>query len=310
MPLPPLPSRTAPAPRAARTAGTAHTPRRPGPAVLCLALLALATGCASTPPAAPPAAPPGRPAPPPAAASPVTYGLPVDTVSLVLPATGAESRGAQGLDAFGQLAAAWAVENCVRKRGGTPPDGPPPMFTRYALLPDLEHLRAHGFGSDTRVPGAPPPADPAAAPGPAPRACLAEGRNAGRGLADVYGALRNRWFEEIAPVDRSPGVRRALLGLRDCLTAHRVDARDEESFFALVDRRLQNGDTAAGRALGRTYADCMAPVEAVREPLRAKAAERFRAAHSAEIAAVRAELPARIGELETRYGIRFSFPAL
>ncbi|MEU7386155.1 hypothetical protein [Streptomyces tanashiensis] len=286
----------------------AHHPRRLGAVFLCAALGALVGACAGPSDAPVPAAPQNRPAP----VAAVSYGMPEDAASLVLPTTGADTRGTQGLDAFGRLAAAWAVDGCAERLGETVPDSPPPMFTRYHALPDLAFLDAHGFGGDTLVPGAPPATrsttNTPATPSPRLRNCLTEGRAVGRELFQIYGPLQSAWFAEIAPVDRAPDVRKALAGLGDCLTAHQVNARDESAFLDLVDQRLQAADATAARGLGSVYAACMKPVEAVREPLREKAAVSFRVSHAAEIARVRTELPRKIGELEKRYRIRISFP--
>ncbi|MFF7774449.1 hypothetical protein ACFZCG_08440 [Streptomyces tanashiensis] len=289
-----------------------HRPRRLGALALCAALSALTAACTgspSTPDTAAPRHPPS--APPPAA---VSYGMPEDPASMVLPTTGAGTRWTQGLDAFGKLAGAWAVDRCARRLGETAPDSPPPMFTRYQAVPDLPFLAAHGFREGALVPGAPPVArsttDPLTPPGPRLRGCLAEGGTVARDLAEVYARLQSDWFAEIAPVDRAPDVREAFAGLGRCLADHQVDARDEEAFFGLVDQRLQAADADAARSLGRVYATCMKPVEAVREPLREKAAVSFRVSHAAEIARVRTELPRKISELEKRYRIRISFPEL
>ncbi|MCX4980609.1 hypothetical protein [Streptomyces sp. NBC_00572] len=288
-------------PRAARR------PRRLGALVLCAALAPLVGACTSTPNAAGPQERRASPVP-----ASVSYAMPADVASLVLPTTGEGTRWTQGLDAFGRLAAAWAVDGCARRLGETVPDSPPPMFTRYSGLPDLDFLRTHGFGEGTAVPGTPPvthpTTDPPTAPGPRLQRCLAEGRTVGQELTQVYARLHMSWFAEIAPVDRAPEVRRAYAGLGRCLAAHEVNARDEAAFFALVDRRLQAADTAGTRRLGAVYATCMKPVEAARVPLREKAAATFRASHSAEIAKLRTELPKKIGELEQRYRIRISFP--
>ncbi|MER7760691.1 hypothetical protein [Streptomyces sp. NPDC097619] len=289
-----------------------HASRRLRAVVLFAALGSLTVACAA------PASPPGTPAPAvPATRSAartaaVSYDMPADITSLVLPTTGEDTRWTQGLDALGSLAAAWEADGCARDLGQSLPDSPPPMFTRYRALPDLTHLAAHGFAADNLVPGAPtaprPGADAPARPGPELRTCLSRGRAVGQELVEVYGPLQSAWFTEVATIDRTPEVRAAFAGLGDCLTAHRVDAADESAFFDLVDQRLQAADDTAARGLGKVYATCMKPVEAVRQPLRARAASRFRASHSAEITTVRARLPGKIADLEKRYRIRISFP--
>ena len=244
----------------------------------------------------------------------VTYGLPADPTSMVLPATGAESRGTQGLDAFGKLAAAWALSDCAHRHGETPPEGPPPMFTRFSTLPDLEFLRVHGFDGGSFVPGAPPAerhAETAAVTPSAPlRQCMDGTRPVVGELQKVYAPLQSQWFARLPRLQREPAVRKAYRSFGRCLGDHHVDADTEDAFFGLVDQRLQASDTAGGRRLATVYATCMEPVESVREPLREDLARTFRAAHAEELAKIRTQLPEKIHELEKRYGIRFTIPKL
>ncbi|MFE5712525.1 hypothetical protein ACFQ7J_17165 [Streptomyces sp. NPDC056501] len=292
----------------------ARRPHLRGAAALCAVLLPLVGACASGPDAA---APHQRSADAPATSTTsatVSYGMPADVTAMVLPTTGEASRQAQGLDAFGALAAAWAVDDCARRQGETVPDSPPPMFTRYSDLPDLDFLREYGFGGNTRVPGAPhvapAQADAAATPSPALRQCLTEGGSVSQELRQIYGPLRSGWFTEMDSVNHTPEAQRAWRGFGECLAGQGVDAKDEAAFFALADRTMQAADTAGSRRLGAFYSTCMKPVEAVREPLRERAAERFLAANSAGIARLHTELPRKIGELEKRYEIRISFPKI
>ncbi|MBO1331394.1 hypothetical protein [Streptomyces sp. VRA16 Mangrove soil] len=282
--------------------------RRLGAAVLCAVLGLLVGACTS--PAGPasvpaPAVPQHRPAA-------ISYDMPADIASMVLPTTGVGTRWAQGLDAFGRIAAAWGVDRCARRLGGTVPNSPPPMFTRYQALPDLDFLAVNGFAGNGVVPGTPPATrsttDTPAEPSPELRKCVAQGAAVRRELIGIYGPLQSAWFAEIAAVDRAPEVRRAFAGLGDCFTAHQVNARDESAFLNLVDQRLQAADASAARSLGPIYATCMKPAEAARLPLREQAAVRFKTSHAAEIARVCAELPKKIAELEKRYRIRISFP--
>ncbi|MFC7262633.1 hypothetical protein [Streptomyces lutosisoli] len=278
------------------------------PALLGAVALPALSACSS--PAAAPEASRGAPSMRPAA---VTYTMPADVSRLVLPTTGAEARGTQGLDGFVKLASAWAVDGCARNHEVAVPDAPPPMFTRSSDLPDLDFLRIHGFDDGALVPGAPRRASTApatAASDPVVQRCQAEGSAVARELQESYGALLSTWFAELAPVNRAPKVRQAYGEFADCLAAHHVNAVDEAAFFALADERRQAGDAAGSRRLASVYAGCMKPVEAVREPLRKELNRTFRAAHAAEIAKVRSELPKKIHEFEKRYGIRIAFPKL
>ncbi|MFJ9866111.1 hypothetical protein [Streptomyces sp. NPDC101165] len=244
----------------------------------------------------------------------MTYGMPADLTSMVLPTTGEETRATQGLEVFGKLAAAWVVFDCARQHGETLPDGPPPMFTRYSMLPDLEFLRVHGFDGGTFAPGAPPArrdsSDGAATPGAELRRCMDRATPVTRELQQVYAPLQSQWFARLAPLDRDPTVRKAYRSFARCLGDHHVNAKDENDFFGLVDQRLQASDTSGSRRLAAVYATCMKPVEAARKPLRNDLARKFRVTHAEEIAQVRAELPEKVHEMEKGYRIRFSIPKL
>jgi hypothetical protein len=115
-------------------------------------------------------------------------------------------------------------------------------------------------------------------------------------------ALRNR-----------PQVRRALAKVPECLEhRHNLRVNNEDDFFALVDSRIaEHADDATAlvreaRELAGAYADCMRPVETVREQLR----ERFAAENIREIAALHSKLGPAVQELEKHHGVRISFPAL
>ncbi|WP_435269956.1 hypothetical protein [Streptomyces sp. 1222.5] len=275
--------------------------------LVSLVLAGLTTGCSgdTEPSAAPPSAP-QRPAT-------VTYGVPADVVTMVLPTTGRQSRATQGLDAFGKLAAARALSRCAGVRGEQPPDGRPPMFTRFADLPDLDYLRAHGFGGAVLVPGATTTGPSASVSPPTPRTlerCGTEARVVTRELRDIYMPLQSEWFARVARLRSDPKVNRAYRSFSACLARNDVDAADERAFFALADQRLQAADPAGTRKLSTVYVTCMKPVEDVREPLRKVLGRRFRATHRSDIATVRVRLPSKLRELETRYGIRFPVPRL
>lgn len=127
----------------------------------------------------------------------------------------------------------------------------------------------------------------------------------------LFVPLQVRWWNIVDALHRDPVVRRAFEGLRTCLPAHGVAAADEDAFFGLVDSRLRalDGDPSAAaredRRLGVVYAQCMAPVEAVREELREQRRIAFLDAHSAEVERLRVVLPERLRQLEERYGIRY-----
>ncbi|MEU8616300.1 hypothetical protein [Streptomyces sp. NPDC048623] len=278
-------------------------------ALAALAALAGLTACSAEPaPPAAPAAPQHRPA-----AVPVTTALPADVADMVLPTTGEQTRWTQGLDAFGRLAADTAVRACLAETRTPAPPHEPPAFVRFSEIPDLPFIGRNGFNG-VIVPGSadPAPDRPAAGAGQqqVQNRCMDTGRTVDQSLRTLYVKLQGQWFQEEAGLRRHPQVVAALRGFGPCLAAHKVEAADENAFFALVDRRLQDGDTAGEHALAGTYATCMKPVEDVRGELRRALGERFRAAHRQEIAALGTALPARIRDLERRYSVRISFPAL
>ncbi|MFE1309240.1 hypothetical protein [Streptomyces sp. NPDC058755] len=282
--------------------------------LLGLVLAGLTTGCSSE--SAPVTAPPSTSQHPAGSQrlATVTYGVPADVITMVLPTTGAQSRATQGLDVFGKLAAARELSACAGRQGGNAPaDEPPLMFTRFADLPDLEYLRVHGFGGGVLVPETTPTGPVATGTSPTAedrlRRCTARARAVTRELHRLYIPLESQWFTQLASLRNDPDVRRAYRTFSACLAGHQVKAKDEETFFALADQRLQAADTVGVRRLSTAYATCMKPVEDVREPLREQLQERFRVAHTREISALRARLPSKIRDLETRYGIRFSVPS-
>jgi hypothetical protein len=149
------------------------------------------------------------------------------------------------------------------------------------------------------------------------RRCGAAGAGAVRGLDALTSSLQSKWWNQLDALAARPQVRNVLAELPKCLERrHDLRVNDEDDFFALVDSRLARQADDAGafaaedRELAGAYADCMRPVEAVREPLRKKLRERFVAENSREIATLRAELGPTVEQLEKRHGVRFSFPSL
>lgn len=238
--------------------------------------------------------------PPPTA----SHGLPADVIAMVLPATGAESRWTQGLDAFGQL-----VRLATSRECGLPEDGPPPAFIRLSDLPDLEFIERHGL----TLSATPPIPDQKPSPRPAATAdCQQRAEAAVKEFKELYAGLQSRWWRALGELRSHPQVTGTLDGLAECLDRHGISAATEQEFFAKADSRLMALDgTAMARAdheLGAAYASCMRPVEAAREPLRAALRADFVAANQTEVDHLRQTMPSRIRELEQRHGIKFSYP--
>ncbi|MGW5423466.1 hypothetical protein [Streptomyces sp. NPDC003943] len=292
---------------------------RTAPLLVAAGVLAGLTACSGptgpTVSSGPTAAPaqdglPQRPAP--TATVPVTSAMPADVADMVLPTTGAQTRWTQGLDAFGRLAADTAVRDCLAEQETPAPPHEPPAFVRFSDIPDLPFIARNGFNG-VIVPGAADGSKDRPAEGSGQKVqerCMRTGMAVDQSLRSLYLKVQGQWFQEESSLRSNPRVVAALRSFGPCLAAHKVEARDENAFFALVDRRLQAGDTAGEHALAGTYAVCMKPVEDLRAELRKPLAARFRAAHREDIAALNTTLPARIHELERRYSVRISFPAL
>ncbi|MEU3397185.1 hypothetical protein [Streptomyces filamentosus] len=248
----------------------------------------------------------------------VVRGLPAerDLTAMVLPATGADSRLAQGLDGFAQLVGHARLQECAERAGVRLPEVPPPAYIGWSDLPDLGFIGRHGLTmSVSALPSASPSGRAAGrTDGAAQQRCGTEGRTAAKEFRDLYSPLQSLWWPEVSAVRDDPRAREALRALPGCLARYGVEVEDEDGFFALVDRTVQgieDGAEAAraDRGLGAAYAACMAPVEAVREPLRTARRTAFEAAHRDELRALERALPTRIRELERRHGLAFGHPA-
>ena len=239
--------------------------------------------------------------------------LPADPVRMVLPATGTETRWTQGLYVFGQRVGRAAAADCARGGGFVLPEEIPLAFIRFFALPDLDFIARHGTSTSAAVPAA------ASAPSTARtgtaaevRRCRAEGAKAAAVLSDIYLPVEQRWFGELGSVDGDPATVRALRGLSGCLSAHGVEARDEQAFMAVADARQQSATAAELPAveaeLGRVYATCMRPVEAVRAPARLRLRTGFLTVHTAEIRILRTRLLPAVHRAERQYGLNLVFP--
>ncbi|MEU9391964.1 hypothetical protein AB0D86_18425 [Streptomyces sp. NPDC048324] len=239
---------------------------------------------------------------------------PADPVRMVLPATGAETRWTQGLDVFVQQVSRAATASCAARRGAAVPQRVPLAFIRFFEIPDLDFIARHGTSESAAVPALTPDASATRPAGPAVlRACGAEGKAAADALRDLYAPLQQRWFAELVSLRHDSATVEALRALPRCLAGHGVRVRDENGFFALADARMQTAAPAdlprESRTLGRAYATCMRPVEAVREPARERLRARFLAAHTGEIRTLRRTLVAALRHAEARYDVRLAFPA-
>ncbi|MGW6211100.1 hypothetical protein [Streptomyces sp. NPDC055109] len=289
------------------------------------AIAALVTAACAADPA--PTADPTPPAP--VSAARLSAALPDDPVRMVLPATGAETRWTQGLDVFVRQEARAVAASCAHDHGTEPPTQDPVTFIRYYELPDLDFVTRHGMSGSAAVPVVTPGpvrTDTGARSGKGKRGgagdagdtavvrrCVTEGTAAATALRDTYAALQGQWFGTLVPLRHDPAVLRALRTLPGCLARRGIRVRDENGFFALADARQQTTPAdrlpAVERALGSAYADCMRPVEAVREPARLRLRARFLADHAAEVRTLRANLLPALRRAGEEHGLRLVFPA-
>jgi hypothetical protein len=140
---------------------------------------------------------------------------------------------------------------------------------------------------------------PAAGDAAVRRACRDAGDARVSSVRALTTVLNTAWLRALPTIDTDPAVRDAYRALPGCLHS------GEEAFFDRLDAA-----TGTTGELAATYATCMAPIEAVREPLRARLRDRIVAAHPAEVARLRATLPARIRDLEKQTEVRLCFPAV
>ncbi|MFI1375665.1 hypothetical protein ACH4UY_27060 [Streptomyces longwoodensis] len=265
--------------------------------------------------------PDGAPATPVSPAR-LTHTLPDDPLTMVLPARGAETRWTQGLDVFVQQAGRVTAAACARDRDTDPPAAVPLAYIRFFDVPDLAFIARHGLSRSAEVPR--PTASPR--PHPAPRSaaartarsgpvrdCADEGTAAAAALRAAFAPLQRQWFTAVAALRRDPAVARALAALPGCFADRGVPARDEMAFMGRAEERESSAGPAelpaVERSVGRTYATCMRPVEAVREPARLRLRDAFLAAHADEVRDLRSSLVPNLRAAERRYGLRLSFPA-
>src|SRR5262249_30639380 len=124
--------------RAGRREGVEVTWRIAGGVGLIAAVIA---ACAAPADPSPPTAPPSAALP----SAALTYDMPPNVVDMLLPATGADTRWTQGLDAFTRAVGYLSTGACAQEAGVPMPDVPPPLFVRFSEMPDLQFIRAYGF---------------------------------------------------------------------------------------------------------------------------------------------------------------------
>jgi hypothetical protein len=266
------------------------------------------------------AAPADNPPPTALPSAALTHDMPPDIADMVLPATGADTRWTQGLDAFTRAVSYLSARACTQAAGVPMPDVPPPLFVRFSEMPDLRSIRAYGFtGGAGPLPDAQraPAVEQAAKPEVAAvqQRCLADGTQAARPLRELFLPLQAEWLHNVTNLKDDPRIVAAGRGLANCLHENGVKADDEPGFFRLLESRLHdpgNQREAAATELefARAYATCMEPVERVRDPILQQLRQQFVEQHAAAVEALRAALMPRITELEQRFDLRIAFPTV
>ncbi|MCZ4121669.1 hypothetical protein [Streptomyces sp. H39-S7] len=263
----------------------------------CAVIALAAAGCTGT--AATETPTPSVAAPPPVR---TTYDIPADLTALILPTTGVESRGSQGLDLFAQTIGYTATRTCARSARVPMPEIAPPMLTRFLDLPDLQLLRAHGLSTDTPADTTASTAPKGSAAAAAQDRCVTEGGAAAQRFRALYASLQGQWWRDITALRDRPPVAQAFHSFSRCLRDHQLKAHTESDFFALADASPHD------LALARIYATCMVPVESARDPLRKELRTSFVARHGSEINTIRNSLVPGIRQSERTHGIRIAFP--
>ncbi|WP_329274256.1 hypothetical protein [Streptomyces sp. NBC_01451] len=244
----------------------------------------------------------------------LSHTLPDDPVRMVLPADGAEARWTQGLDVFGQQVARATADSCARRLGFRLPQQIPVVFIRFFEVPDLDFITRHGLSASAEVP-TPAVSDAPARTGSEAETsrCQKEGAAAVSALRATYVPLQGAWFDELAALRRAPATARVLRQLPACFSRQGFRVPDEMSFMGLGDARKQAASAAELPSIevemGRAYATCMRPVEAVREPARLNLRTEFLTEHATQIRELRSVLVPLLHRAEKQHGVRLAFPA-
>ena len=100
----------------------------------------------------------------------------------------------------------------------------------------------------------------------------------------VGGSLMEQWQQVVLAVDSAPKFQQALVGWQACTQRAGVDVKTIEDFFTYADSQAHQGGSAQDSVhLGRLYAMCLGPAEAVRDKLRQQAKVSFLADHAGTV---------------------------
>ena len=99
----------------------------------------------------------------------------------------------------------------------------------------------------------------------------------------------------VAQIDAGPAFQRSLHGWQSCMSQAGVKVYTVNEFFGLLDRRAQTeGRPNSNMGLAKTYADCLARPEAIRDGLRRHARSTFVAEQSTAIKQLMSDINAKL----------------
>jgi hypothetical protein len=233
------------------------------------------------------------------------------TTAMLFPTSGPETRWTQGLGRFVSAVRHASLRSCVRSHGVPMPLVPPPMFGGFYDIPDLGHIRDHGFSQSTKDPD--PHPDVSASAVAVQKSCVTASRQSVQGVQALYASLQAKWLGTMASLGTDPDVVAAYRTLPACLARHAVRAADEQSFFAVLAARMRSvvgkpGAERVERELATHYATCMAPIESVRVAKRLELRRAFLAEHAADVEQVRLVLLPQLEQLQRTSGVQLVYP--
>lgn len=225
-------------------------------------------------------------------------------IAALFPATGADFTfdATHGLRAFSQSVFQHDVAACMAQKDAPyMPDLTAPVV-HVNDFPDLSVLSEQGLSG---------PAEPgvsADSPLGQCNASVARSADAQRWETTLRGPLPEEWMQTATAVDHDPRVLTAYQAFGPCAAAHGVAAASESDFFGYADGSEQSAATEAQRRaidvhLGRIYATCMQPIEAVRSHIRTGLRGTFLDQHQADVQRIEQQVAMSVAALEQKTGV-------
>jgi len=154
-------------------------------------------------------------------------------------------------------------------------------------FPELQYLSQHGFlvMEPPSYPGPNPTRGMSSVRyGSAERRCRTSTSAGFHSLIETGAPLQQQWMSTVTAIDAGPQFQRALVGWRSCTQRAGVDVTTISDFFTYADSQAHGGSTQDSIHLGRIYARCLGPAEAVRDQLRQQARVSFLSNHASAVA--------------------------